>query len=94
MSTGNTSEFLPAGSASSNVNFAYPESGGSVAAIPPDLAQFFAGFENQDHSGAMQQQGEALAEADMLANMAAMPITGVGDAAWATNDWFEALWRN
>lgn len=65
-----------------------------MAAIPPDLAQFFAGFGNQDHSGAMQQQGEALAEADMLANMAAMPITGVGDAAWATNDWFEALWRN
>lgn len=62
--------------------------------IPPDLAQLFAGFASQDGSGAMEQQGETLAEPDLLANMAAMPISGIGDAAWASNDWFEALWRN
>ena len=68
-------------------------SGGNFNApvVPPELAHFFAGVDTNNMNDVNNQVD--MADNDLLANMAAMPITGVGDAAWAQNDWFEALWR-
>lgn len=71
----------------------YTEMGTSTGAqyVPPELAQLFAGFDT-GAAAAPRMEGD-LADSDILATMTAMPISGTGDAAWATNDWFEALWR-
>lgn len=73
-----------------------------------DLSQFFTSFPYQtsDQSGfagntesmnmgmvGMGMPGLDGGDTDLLYAMAAMPTSGVGDAAWASNDWFEDLWQ-